>query len=152
MFKVEPSIVCFQESEIENLDQALALSKTELNLANKRIRDLQEAIEHEMAASSSDDDDLSDVDSETESISSRLSSRRKQSSLDRRSGHYDRSNRLRRRLTALEDEPASHSTSRKSSTLDDTYGLGRKHSRTSSRDSTISYGGSSRFLNGSHES
>lgn len=106
-----------------------------------------------MAASSSDDDELSDVDSEAESISSHLSSRRKQSSLDRRSGHhYDRSNRLRRRLTALEDEPATHSTSRKSSTLDDTFGLGRKHSGTSSRDSISSYGGSSRFLNGSHES
>ncbi|XP_065055374.1 unconventional myosin-XVIIIa-like isoform X2 [Rhopilema esculentum] len=133
------------ESEVENLDQALSLAKTELNLANKRIRDLQDAVEREMAASSSDDDDLSDIDSETGSISSRFSSSRSLSVADRRAGHYDRSTRLQRRLTALEDESSLETSTRKTSLLDDTYGS-RKYSRTNSRDSSGSYG--SRYLNG----
>ena len=146
-----------QESEIENLEQAQSLSKAELNLANKRIRDLQEAVEREMMASSSDDDELSDIDSDAGSVSSRLSASRKRS-VDRRSGHYDRSTRLKRRLTALEDEPRFHSLSRKSSAYDNESGL--KHSRTNSRESfsgrSSSIDGygmlSSRYLNGSLDS
>ena len=127
----------------------MSFSKTELNIANKRIRDLQEAIEREMAASSSDEDDLSDVDSESGSISSRLSSSRNFSSLDRRSGHYDRSTRLRRRLTALDDDTGSVSSPRKQSGLVDSSGVNRKYSRTNSKESSGSYGGSSsRYLNG----
>ena len=121
------------------------MAKTELNLANKRIRDLQDAVEREMAASSSDDDDLSDIDSETGSISSRFSSSRSLSVADRRAGHYDRSTRLQRRLTALEDEGSLETSTRKTSLLDDTYGS-RKYSRTNSRDSSGSYG--SKHLNG----
>ena len=102
-----------------------------------------------MAASSSDDDDISDVDSDAGSISSRLSSSRNLSTLDRRSGHYDRSSRLRRRLTALDDDTSSVSSPRKHSVLDDVHGVNRKFSRTSSKDSSGSYGGSaSRYLNG----
>ncbi len=149
-----------QESEIESLEQALTLLKTEQNLSNKRIRDLQEALEREMMASSSDDDDLSDIDSDAASISSRFSVSGKRS-IDRRSvGHYDRSTRLRRRLNALEDEPGSHSLPRKTSSID--YDLDRRSSWKGSRDSRGSssgrtssmdgYGLSSRNLNGSLDS
>lgn len=104
-----------------------------------------------MAASSSDDDyDISDVDSENGSVSSRLSSSRNISTLERRTGHYNRSTRLRRRLTALDDDASSTSSPRKQSFLDDSHGLSRKYSRTNSRDSSGSYGGSSsRYYNGS---
>ena len=127
------------------MEEALSLSKTELNIANKRIRDLQEAIEREMAASSSDDDDFSDVESESGSISSRFSSSRNLSTLERRSGNYDRSTRLRRRLTALDDDASSSSSPRKQSLLDDPYSVNR-YSRTNSKDS--SGFSSSRYLNG----
>ena len=139
-----------QESEAQSLEEALSLSKTEINIASKRIRDLQEAIEREMAASSSDDDDLSDVDSECGSMSSRFSSSRSLSTFDRRSGHYDRSTRLRRRLTALDDESSSLSSPRKHNLSDDVYGVNKKYSRTNSKDSIGSYGASSsRYFNGS---
>jgi len=137
------------ETEVENLEETLSFSKTELAIANKRVRDLQEAIEREMAASSSDDDDLSDVESEGGSISSRFSLSRNIPTIDRRSGHYDRSTRLRRRLTALDDDSGSSTSPRKQSTIDDSYGVSRKYSRTNSKDSSGSYGGStSRFFNG----
>ncbi len=98
-----------------------------------------------MMASSSDDEDLSDFDSDTASISSRLSASGKRS-LDRRSGHYDRSTRLRRRLTALEDESSTRSLPRKTSTLD--YDYGDKNSTKSSRDSFSSYSGRTSSIDG----
>eukprot|EP00794_Sanderia_malayensis_P013873 gene13873-15321_t len=120
------------ESEVENLDETLSLMKTEQNVSTKRIRDLQEALEREMMASSSDDEDFSDFDSDTASVSSRLSASGKRS-LDRRAGHYDRSTRLRRRLTALEDESSGRLSPRKTSTLDSgDYGSSSRKSSHSS--------------------